>query len=468
MRSVVLEGPARRMSAFDAGFLYLERPHSPLSIGCVAVLDGAVSREELIGHLATHLGEIPRYSERVVPAPFSLTHPAWRPDPDFDLRNHVHRQGVPRPGGPAELCEAVAELFARPLDRSRPLWDAHLLDGLSEGRTALVERVHHCMLDGVAGAGILEALLDADSTADTPCGARATPSPAVPRRPLLPIELGRSLLDSTAAALERSRQIFDVLQHPAQLKQGLAPAREVARWAFGHVLNGPSALPWSGPIGPRRRVAFARFSLDDARAIRAAHGATINDVVLCVLAGGLRHYLVSVGIDPKRLPVVAVVPVSVRTPNQASALGNHLGVLLVPLILEPSEETERLERTVAITRRLKHERGHTAVAALLAAADLLPPSLVAWLGSRAHIPAVAGVVATNVRGPTRPRYLAGRRVESVYPIVPITDGLGLGMAVLSYAGTLHLGLNADADRLPDLEKLQVGIEQSMARLRAAV
>lgn len=467
MKSVALEGPPRRMSALDAGFFYFERPHSPLSIGCVAVLHGSVSRDELLRHLDTHVGCIRRYAQRATPAPFSLAHPAWLPDPAFDIRNHVHHLGVPRPGSDAELCEAVAELIRQPLDRCRPLWEAHLLDGLSDERTAVLHRVHHCMLDGVAGSGVLETLLDAAPAAGSPSPAASLGAQAESHEPQLR-QLGQALSDSMAVAWQRSRQTLDLLQHPEGLRRGLDNARELSRWALGRMFEAPSTLPWSGPIGPRRSVAFARFSLEPVRAIRAARSCTVNDVVLCLLAGGLRRYLQSSGIDPEREAVIAAMPVSLRTPLEGSALGNRLGVLFVPLMLEPEDELERLDLTAAVTRRLKRGHGHDGMAALLAAADLLPPAVVAWIGRRASLPSLASVIATNVRGPESPRYLAGRQVEALYPLVPVADGLGLGMAVLSYAGALHIGLNAAADRVPDLEKLRLGIEESMIRLLAVL
>lgn len=465
MRSIVLEGPSRRMSACDAGFLYLERPHSPLSIGCVAVTHGEVARDALFRHLDSHIGTVHRYGQRAVPAPLSLAHPAWRPDPDFDLRNHLHHQGLPRPGGDHELCEAVADLCAKPLERSRPLWEAHLLDGLSGDRAAVLLRVHHCMADGVAGMGLLESLLDTDAsgrprTAPTPEGDEAQPDSALRR-------IGLAMSDAATAALHQSRQAAALL-NPTHWRDSLAPAGELARWLFDRIVDGPSRLPWSGPVGPRRQIAFSRFPLDDARAIRTAAGTTVNDVVLCALAGGLRRYLESIGIDPRGLAVVAAVPVSVRAPTQDDALGNRVGALLVPLALEPREELERLRQTAAITRRLKQVRAYDAVAALLAAAELMPPPVAAWIGHHARLPDLAGVIATNVHGPATPRFLAGRRVEALYPIVPIADGLGLGLAVLSYDGYLYVGLNADADRVPDLEKLRAGIEESMYQLSIRV
>jgi WS/DGAT/MGAT family acyltransferase len=450
------------MNAFDAGFLYFERPHAPLTIGCVAVLDSVLSRTELVRHFEARLGRVPRYAQRTVPAPFSLAHPSWEDAPQLDLRDHVHRRAIPWPGGEAELCEEVEELMSRPLDRTRPLWEAHLLEGLQSDRSALLHKVHHCMLDGVAGTGVLDALLDPQASASRPRDAEAPPlepsSDAWGR-------LGRALVSSLARPLGRS---LEALRHPGGVVTSLAPLREVASWTLRRTLEGPSALPWNGPVGFRRRLAFARLPLGDARVIGQAQGATVNDVILCMLAGGLRRYLEGAGIEIGRRPVTALVPVSLRVDSKRRALGNQLAPLLVPLVVEPDEETERLALTASITRRLKQARGHSGVATLLAAADLLPAPVVAWAGSHVRIPTVASVIATNVRGPAQPRYLCGRRVEALYPIVPLVDGLGLGLAVLSYGGTLHVGLNADADRVPDLEKLAAGIVESFARLRASL
>jgi diacylglycerol O-acyltransferase len=452
------------MSALDASFLYLERPHAPLAIGCVIVLEGPLTIPEVLRHFETRLGQIPRLSQRAVPAPLSLSHPAWEADPHFDLRNHVHRGAIPAPGGEPELCEQVAETLARPLERTRPLWDAQLFEGLHGGRSALVQRAHHCVVDGVAGIGILEALLDAERAPAQPVHSGA-PRTGSPVRPLQ--RLGRALAASTADNVQHSLEVLGALRHPVDLAHSLAPIQEVTAWTLRRMIEGPTALPWNGAIGPRRRLAFARLGLDDARAIRRARGGTVNDVVLTVLAGGLRRYLRSAEVDPRGVRMHATVPVNVRTAGERDVFGNRIAALLVPLALAPEEETERLAATAATTRRLKQAGGSSGVATLLAAADHLPAPLVAWAARHVRIPAVAGVIATNVRGPDQPRYLAGQRVEALYPIVPVTDGLGLGLAVLSYAGILHVGLNADADRVHDLDELRAGVEESFARLRSS-
>jgi WS/DGAT/MGAT family acyltransferase len=223
-------------------------------------------------------------------------------------------------------------------------------------------------------------------------------------------------------------------------------------------------MPWNAPVGSARRLEFTRLPLAAVGRIRARRGGTVNDVVLSVLAGGLHHYLVGSGHATRGLELVALVPVSLRDPQEAQALGNRISGLLVPLCVDLGEEVPRLAATRAVTERLKQNAAWTGIDALLGALDELPPPLVAMVGSRLRVGRLANLVATNVPGPRETRWLAGRRVEALYPIVPITDGIGLGLAVFSYDGWLHVGLNADADAVPDLDKLRHGIEVAFERL----
>lgn len=459
MRSIRLEGPDHRMRLRDAAFLYVERPHAPLTIGCVAVLDSSPSRAELADFIAPRLGRIPRYVQRAKPVPFSLIHPSWENDPDFNLSNHLYRWAIPSPGGDRELTEAVEQLMEKPLDRARPLWEAHLLECLDGGRAAVLLKVHHCMVDGIAGAGILEAMFDEG----TPQRARPSTGPTARHQASGLRAESRAMAESFRSSGGAARTLVEMFRHPLE---GVSPLRDAAAWALRFVLDGPSQLPWNASVGPRRRVVFTRLALRDALAIRSSLGGTINDVVLTVLAGGLRRYLEGNGITLRGRRVCALVPVNLRTAEQRHALGNRIGAMLVPLPLMPAEETERLAAVCTITQRLKHARKASSCATLFHLADVVPVPLLAWAGSHISLPAFAGVIATNVPGPSEARCLCGRRIEALYPIVPITDHLGLGLSVLSYAGTLCVGFNADAEHVPDLEKLRAGVEESFDQLRA--
>ncbi len=448
------------MSAVDAGFLYLERPECPLHIAGVAILDGTLEAGDLMGHIESRLGRLRRYTQRPFPTPLSAGHPSWHDATDFDVRNHIQRWALPSPGGMQELLEVTAQLIARPLDRSRPLWEMHVLEGLDGDRTALVQKVHHCMVDGVSGAQLLEQILD--PSPEFELSATELPSPEPP--PTAGARLGRAVAAEILRPLGNAYAALGALRRPSRARESAQRLAAAARTAFDLAASSTPVLPWSGPLGPRRSLSLTRLPLDGVRRVCAAGGGTVNDVVLCVLAGGLHHYLCGMGVQTRGLPVTALVPVSLRRAHEAQALGNRISAMLVPLAVEASEEEERFAATCAITRELKQRAAWVGMDTLCGWLDRLPAPLVALAGRRLRPGRIASVVATNIRGPGTPRYLCGHRVDALYPIVPITDHAGLGLAVFSYDGWLHVGLNADAEQVADLDKLRQGIEQSFARL----
>jgi WS/DGAT/MGAT family acyltransferase len=449
------------MSSRDAGFLYLERPNALLHIGCVATVAGNLDRDAVIARVESRLPRMRRYAQRVAPVPFALGHPTWEDDPDFALRDHIHRWALPSPGGEAELTETVATLLAMPLERDRPLWEMHLLEGLHDGRTALLQKVHHCMVDGLAGAQLLEALLDANPATGAFEEPKSVPAPPLPDAPK---RAGRAVVDGFWRQLRLAGTVLGTLRAPHTAQEAASRMRAAAWSVLRLAVDDLPQMPWNAPIGKARRLSFTRLPLAAVRNVRMRHAATVNDVVLCALAGGLRQYLLANGIATRSLELTALVPVSLRDARTAAALGNRISAMLVPLCVDLSEELPRLAATRAITERLKHETAWTGIDALLSALDEAPAPIVAMLGSGLRVGRLANLVATNVPGPRETRWLCGRQVEALFPIVPIVDGIGLGMAVLSYDGWLHVGLNADAELMPDLDKLAVGIETAFARL----
>ena len=449
------------MSARDAGFLYLERSHTQLHIGCVAILEGTLRREELIARLEERLPRLRRYGQRAMHVPFSLGHPSWEDDPEFRVEHHVVRWGLPAPGGEGELREAVAHLLAQPLDRSRPLWEMHLLEGLAGGQTALVQKVHHCMIDGMAGAQLLEALLDPEP--------RPAAHEAKAPRPEVELPDGgqrfvRALGDELSARARGVGSLWRALSRPRAASDAMRRLRDAAFSALQLATSDLPALAWNAPLGPQRAVAFTRLPMRGVRQIRAAHGGSVNDVVLATLAGGLKRWLESHGRDTRGLELTALVPVSLRSPDQAAALGNRISAMLVPLAVDPSSEVARLAATRATTERLKTSGAWTGIDALLELVDGLPAALVATVGQRLSLGRLANVIATNVPGPKEARWLCGARALELRPLVPIADGLGLGLAVFSYDGWLQIGLSADAELVPDLEKLERSLEEAFAAL----
>jgi WS/DGAT/MGAT family acyltransferase len=451
------------MSARDAGFLYLERSHTQLHIGCVAVVEGPLRREALVACIEERLPRLRRYGQRAMNVPLSLGHPSWEDDPAFVADHHVSRWGLPAPGGEAELREAVARLLEQPLDRGRPLWEMHLIEGLAGGRCAVFQKVHHCMIDGMAGAQLLEVLLDAGPDARPPAhpAPRAeTELPAAGERAL------RALGEQLAARARGARNLWRALGRPDAARSAVSRLRNAAFSALQLASDDVAELPWNAPLGPRRAVAFTRLPLGGVRRIRTARGASVNDVVLAVLAGGLKRWLESYGRDTRGLELTALVPVSLRRAPEAAQLGNRIAAMLVPLAVDPPGEAARLAATCAATGRLKTSGAWTGIDALLELVDALPAPLVAAVGRHLRLGRLANLIATNVPGPKETRWLCGARVEELRPLVPIADGMGLGLAVFSYDGWLHVGLNADPELVPDLEKLEHGLEEAFAALLA--
>jgi len=322
--------------------------------------------------------------------------------------------------------------------------------------------VHHCMIDGASGTGLLEILLQASPfdgcDGDAPVLLHAdAPEAAV-------VRLGGALTAAVRRPLRRWRRALRTLRSAAQTREAVRCLRQAASRVLDLATHAPATLPWNGRLGFRRRLAFTRLPMDEIQRIRHETGATVNDVVLTILAGGLRRYLRACGTLAGH-PITAVVPVSMRSPEQSRALGNRVSAVLVPLAVHAENEAERLAVTRALTTELKRDGSSRGISILIDSLELVPVPLFAWLSRHMRLAGVANLIATNVPGPRELRYLAGLRVESIYPIVPITDGLGLGLAVFSYAGGLYIGLNADAERVPDLDKLRVGIEEAYQRLR---
>jgi WS/DGAT/MGAT family acyltransferase len=391
----------------------------------------------------------------------SRRHPSWEDDPEFRAEDHVTRWGLPAPGGESELREAVAHLFALPLDRGRPLWEMHLLEGLADGRTALFQKVHHCMIDGMAGAQLLETLLDREPAPAPRAAAGVRPEAPLPgaRR-----RLARALGDGIATRVRGAATTWRAVTRPRAASEAIARLRNAAFSALQLATSELVTLPWNQPLGPRRAVAFTRLPMSGVRSIRSRLGGSVNDVVLATLAGGLKRWLEAHGHDTRGLELRALVPVSLRSPDQAAELGNRISAMLVPRAVDPAGEVARLAATRAATQRLKTSGAWTGIDALLELVDGLPAALVATVGQRLSLGRLANLISTNVPGPTETRWLCGARALELRPLVPIADGLGLGLAVFSYDGWLQIGLSADADLVPDLEKLEQALGESFSAL----
>ncbi|HEU4758691.1 MAG TPA: wax ester/triacylglycerol synthase family O-acyltransferase [Dehalococcoidia bacterium] len=459
---------SRRLSAQDAAFLYFEKPESPMHIGSIAVFEGDVPFDRFVDNIASKLHLIPRYRQRVVPAPFNLGHPTWEFDPEFDIARHIQRLRIDPPGSHAQLIELAARLFQGMLGRDKPLWEMYLVEGLEGSRSASISKVHHCLVDGVSGIELLMVVLDLSPNPPPPPPAlepyRPPPIPAAPSRLFdafwdnladgLDVWAGfqRGLTDlALGAATERSRAVMRALET-----------------ALPYFAVPVTRAPFNKGFSGERQVACSEISFQEVRAIRAACGGTVNDVVLAVLGGALGRYLEMHGetIDGRIMRVLT--PVNVRREDERAALGNRVSMLLVELPVGLRDPVERLRAITARTEALKRAQ---VADGLELAAELLgagPPAAQALLGM---LPTprntVANLVCTNVPGPMIPLYTVGHRMVAHYPLIPIAWEMGIGCGVTSYDQKLYFGLMADVGAAADVARLKEFLDQAYVELRAA-
>jgi diacylglycerol O-acyltransferase len=425
-----------RLDPLSYAFLAAEDvdPTACLVIGSVAVLDGPPpSLDELRAVVGERLAAVPRYRQRIRPDVLGLRPPRWEEDPSFDVSQHVLAAAVPSPGGPAELGELVSHLMTLRMDRAHPLWEVWRCEGLPDDRWAVVSRVHHTLADGVSGTALHRVLFDPEGQPRDDATVPSAPAPsAVPR-------LGRSgLLDTAVAAVRGS----------AALGGALLP------------VHGSSLL---GRLVGHRRYAWTQVDLRSAAAARELLGVTVNDLVLAAAAGGLRELLLHRGQRPDRQALRSLVPVSAHLTADAGP-GNEVTLMLMALPVDVEDPVERVravhERIVALRRSGEPEAG----LALQSLARRLPFPVVGWVVRQAlRVPQrQVSTVTTNVPGPRRPMSCLGREVRELLPYVPIADRVRVGIAVLSYAGTLCFGLTGDAAAAADLDVLAEGIRRSWA------
>ncbi|MCW2718691.1 wax ester/triacylglycerol synthase family O-acyltransferase [Pseudonocardia sp.] len=456
-----------RLSPLDASFLYAEHRTAAMHVGAVMTFappeDGpfdVAAFTELIEH---RLPLVPRYRQKVREVPGGLGLPVWVDDPDFDIDFHVRHAALAPPGTEGVLRELVGRLLARQLDRQRPLWEVYLVEGLADGRLAVVTKTHHAMVDGLASMDIGSVLLDL-----TP-EPRETPSDDwEPAREPSGIELAAS---ATVAALRRPRVVFDVAGRA--VTDVRETAASVGRTVGGLVSTG-RATATSRPVpalnaatGAQRRYGMARTSLADHRAVRKAHGGTVNDVVLAVVTGGLRRWLISRGEPLTEGTVVrSLVPVSVRARKGAGAGGNSISAYLVDLPVAEDDPLVRLETVRDAMEAHKRSGRAVGAAALVGLVGLAPPvlhSLGARLASQ-YSSRLYNVLVTNVPGPPRPLYAMGARMLDMFPVVPLGGGQAVAIGITSYDGGVHYGLTADRDAMPDVDVLADALCESLAEL----
>jgi WS/DGAT/MGAT family acyltransferase len=452
------------MSPMDASFLHIEGPNNPMHIGGLSIFEGpAPPFERLEEMVASKLDAVPRYREKVRFVPLGLGRPVWVEDPHFNLGYHLRHTALPSPGDEAILRRTAARVFAQHLDRRKPLWEIWMIERLSENRWALLSKVHHCMVDGISATDLMTVMFDEAPVPPSEHQWQPVPEPS-------DVELVlRTLAHEALNPSEQVRVLRAAVRRPREL---IALARDLAHGitSSAGLLRPLGSSSLTGSVGPNRIWGTADIRLGDVKAVRAALGGTVNDVVLTVVSGGLRDLLVSRGEEVEGRTIRALVPVSVRRPGERGVYNNRVSAMFAELPVGIGDPVARLERVREQMEGLKQSKQAVAGDVLTSLSGFAPPLLLALGGRLAARSPTLGVQTgvTNVPGPQQPLQTLDRRMLQSFPMVPVIGHVRISIAIFSYHGGLYFGLTGDYDSSPDIGVLTRGIEASMAELLGAV
>jgi diacylglycerol O-acyltransferase / wax synthase len=456
-----------RLTALDSTFLHLEDySDAHMHVAMVLVFEGtAPTHQEFVDHVVSRLHLVPRYRQRLAYVPLGQGRPVWTDDPHFNPYYHIRHTALPKPADDDALKRLAGRLFSQRLDRSKPLWEIWLVQNMSHNRFALVAKTHHALVDGISGVDITTVLFD---TAREP--APTGPPPPWSAKPL-PGQaklLGEALLERSIVPSEMARGARALLRAPrrvaGQIKSGVSSIGAATLAGFG---SGAPPSHFNVDIGPHRRYTFVDADLARFKAIKDSLGGTLNDVVLAAVSLALGRYLRSQGYDTEGLVLKAMVPVSVRTKAQRGALGNQVAAMWAPLPVGVENPAETLSKVAAAMEDLKKSGQAVGAQVLTNLAGFAPPTILSQAARLQARQSFFNLVVTNVPGPQFPLYVLGRRLQALYPVVPLAQRQALGIAVMSYDGHLGFGLLGDYDALPDLEQIAADLRWAIAGLSRA-
>lgn len=462
----------QRLTGLDASFLYVETPNMHMHVALIAVLDPqdaatGYSFADVHARIEQEARRRPELQRRLVEVPFGIDHPIWVKDPHFDPIHHIRRVGCPAPHGVRELADLSARILSTPLDRSRPLWEVWVVEGLAQGRFALVAKVHHAIADGMTGASLLANMFSVSPEAPAlpPLADNdTTPESELPNE----FEL---LRDAVTSRLSKRRDLADLVRRTTGALSHFYARRQSGEHRAGATILDAPRTPWNAPITAQRSATFARVAQTDIKTMRKVHGATSNDVVLALCAGTLRRYLEARGELPLA-PLVAACPIAVRSRGRSG--GNQISALFTSLATNLEDPGERLAAIRAVTRAAKEEHSLLGGDMVSSWAELMSPSVFTTAArlytkyrvSERHRP-LYNVSISNVPGPRVPLYFVGSRLVAAYPLGPVVEGVGLNITVMSYAEQVDFGFLAAANLLPNLEELAQYLPMAVAELLGA-
>ncbi len=457
-----------RMSALDAGFFYAESENTPMHVGSVAVFEGpAPTYGDVVRLILGKLPSVPRYRQRVRPVPMQLGRPIWVDDPHFQILYHVRHTAVPRPGSDEQLRNLAGRVLGQRLDMAKPLWELWLVEGLADDRWALISKVHHCMVDGIAGTDLMQLMFDLN-----PDATHEAVKDWTPRRSPSGLEImAGSVTESLTNPLQQLASAPGVGSPVRAVKELAASGKTLARTvpSLARQAITPTARSLNGPIGPHRRWAWTEGRFEEFKAVRTAFGGTVNDVVLTAITGGFRELLKGRGeLSSEKLVVRSMVPVSVRRADQRGSLNNQVSAVFVDLPVGLSDPLDRLSSVRAQMDEYKRAMQAVDANSIISMGNFIAPTLLS-MGVRATLQAGqmwCQAVTTNVPGPRVPLYVLGKRMRSATAYVPIAGGIRCSIGIFSYLNSMTFGINADFDGYPDVDVLSGGIRRGIEQLLA--
>ena len=486
----------RQLSALDASFFAIETENNYGHVGGLSILeppaDGELTLDRVKALLERRLHLVPPMTQRLQRVPFDLDWPYWVDDDHFDLGYHCRELALPPPGSMAQLAEQTARIYSRALDRSRPLWELYLIHGVEGGRYALVTKMHHAAVDGMSGAEVTSILYDIsptpeDDPRDSEGAGAASTAAAPPSRGELLRRTVASLPGAPARGLSRFGRLIphvdvlpSVMGMPGSetVSRGVSRVRRaVSRSADGRVIERPRFRPpagaFDGQVSPHRVFGFSSVPLDDVKRVKDYFGVKVNDVVVALVAGAVRDYLIDAGSLPDD-PLIAQIPVSVRTEEERGTFGNQVSVMFVPIPTTVADPAERVRFASRHLLAAKERHAALPAKAMRDVTQFIPPALharaartIVSLTPRLGIRPPFNVIISNVPGPPIDIYTAGARLQTMYPLSIIADGAGLNVTLMSYKGSIDIGITADREQTPDVQVIADAMASALGDLLAA-
>ena len=455
-----------RLSSTDASFLHQEGPASHMHIGAVLIFQGPPPEfTDFLDHVRSRLHLVPRYRQKLATPPFETGRPLWVDDPDFNIEYHVRHTALPPPGTEEQLFLLTSRIASQQLDRSKPLWENWLVEGLEDDRFALIFKTHHALVDGVSGVDLATVLFDlAPDPPPMPADLEPWQPHVEPSQAELVLAGVRGAVRTSAALASRA---VTAVTRPANTLGTLRDAAEGLGEIVWAGLNPAPETPLNVEIGPHRRYAVVRHELADYKEVKDTLGGTVNDVVLTVVSGALAGWLRSRGVRTEGLEMRALVPVSVRSKDDQGTLGNKLTVMRGPLPVYIRDPVARLRFVRKAMDGLKDSKQAVGAATLAAVNSLAPPTILAQASRLNFSTRLFNLIVTNIPGPQVPLYVLGRKLIDLFPIAFLPEHHGLAVAIMSYDGNMDYGLLGDYDALPDIDVIADRIDASLAELLVA-